>query len=309
MAGTLPTILDMVETVALTGPKASSLPWWSGMACPNAGAAGAWRGQPLDTGWAGIGKRTWSSAISGAKSASLRKAAQATSQPVIHLHLLPKEADGQLATCAAGAFDQKFRDIGTALKNNGAGHAVIRLGKEANRGRSAYGYTSYSQKDSYIGCFQHASAALKAGSSELKIEWTNGRKTLNPVNPAEFYPGDQAVDIIGVHYYDNPELGRMTTQEIWDRLYVQNNPGGGPQGAGLWLALAKSKDKPLSISEWGIWGREDPFYIEKMFQFFKTNAADLAYESYFNCADHHQIYPVAKFPITSAKYKELWSKG
>ena len=46
-----------------------------------------------------------------------------------------------------------------------------------------------------------------------------------------------------------------------------------------------------------------------MFQFFKTNAADLAYESYFNCADHHQIYPVAKFPITSAKYKELWSKG
>ncbi len=81
VAGTLPTILDMVETVALNGPKASSLPWWSGMACPNAGAAGAWRGQPLDTGWAGIGKRTWSSAISGAKSATLRKAPRPRPSP------------------------------------------------------------------------------------------------------------------------------------------------------------------------------------------------------------------------------------
>ena len=272
----------MVETVALTGPKASSLPWWSGMACPNAGAAGAWRGKPLDTGWAGIGKQTWKSAVSGAKSATLRKAAQATSQPVIHLHLLPKEADGQLATCAAGAFDQKFRDIGTALKNNGAGHAVIRLGKEANRGRSAYGYTSYSQKDSYIGCFQRASAALKAGSSVLKIEWTNGRKTLNPVNPAEFYPGRS-----GRRHHRRALLRQSRTRPDDDTgdlgsSLLQHNPGGGPQGAGLWLALAKSKDKPLSISEWGIWGREDPFYIEKMFQFFKTNAADLAYESYFN---------------------------
>src|SRR4051794_27475385 len=50
VVGTLPTVLDMVETVALTGPKASSLPWWSGMACPGSGA-GEWRGQPLDTGW------------------------------------------------------------------------------------------------------------------------------------------------------------------------------------------------------------------------------------------------------------------
>jgi hypothetical protein len=229
----LPPPQGLIQAVMLTGPKASNLPWWSGMACPDGGAAGTWRGKPLDTGWYGIGKRSWSSALSGAKSPNLRRAAQATSQPVIHLHLLPQEADGQLATCAAGAFYQKYRDVGAALKNNGAGHAVIRLGKEANRGRSAYGYSSYSQKDSYIGCFQHASAALKSTAPDLKIEWTNGRKTLNPVNPADFYPGDKAVDIIGVHYYDNPELGRMTTQEIWDRLYVQNNPGGGPQGAGL----------------------------------------------------------------------------
>ena len=40
VAGTLPTILDMVETVALNGPKASSLPWWSGMACPEFAVSG-----------------------------------------------------------------------------------------------------------------------------------------------------------------------------------------------------------------------------------------------------------------------------
>ena len=32
-------LLDMVEMVALTGPKASSLPWWSGMACPSRGGS------------------------------------------------------------------------------------------------------------------------------------------------------------------------------------------------------------------------------------------------------------------------------
>ena len=65
---------------------------------------------------------------------------------------------------------------------------------------------------------------------------------------------------------------------------------GGPQGLGTWLAYAKSKGKRLGISEWGVvngpvypgGGGDNAYFISRMFQFFKENAADIAYESYFD---------------------------
>jgi hypothetical protein len=305
-------IPGLLEPVVLQSPILSGLDWRSGIAC--GAGADTWRNRDFDTGWSGIGKKSWSTMLSAAKSGTLRDRAESAPQPVIALPLLPQEADGELPACAEGDFDQQFRDIGAALHNNKAGHAVIRLGKEANRGRSAFGYDSDDDLPHYIGCFQHAAAALKETAPELKIEWTNARQTLSPVNPLDAYPGDDAVDIVGVHYYDNPTLGRMTTQEIWDQLYVQSHSGGGPQGLGLWLDFAKSRDKKLAVSEWGLWGNnpgaaDNVVYIENMYRFFNENADDLEYESYYNCATKHKIYPILNFPNASARYQELWSAG
>jgi hypothetical protein len=49
----LPPPQGLIQAVMLTGPKASNLPWWSGMACPDGGAAGTWRASlwiPVGTG-------------------------------------------------------------------------------------------------------------------------------------------------------------------------------------------------------------------------------------------------------------------
>ena len=46
------------------------------------------------------------------------------------------------------------------------------------------------------------------------------------------YPGDDVVDVVGVHYYDSgPE---KSTQALWDQYYNATY-NGGPWGLGAWL--------------------------------------------------------------------------
>ncbi|MEK0086009.1 hypothetical protein U1T56_22870, partial [Geminicoccaceae bacterium SYSU G07066] len=101
---------------------------------------------------------------------------------------------------------------------------------------------------------------------------------------------------------------------------------GNPVGLGAWLAWAKAKGKRFSVPEWGVSdhypgmpcadnGFDNPFFIEKMYQFFRANAAVMAYESYFNGGGSiippgvHKIYPPANNPAAAARYQQLWSKG
>lgn len=315
-AGQLSSTRGLVEPVALDSPIVSGLPWRSGAACGGAPWS-EWRGRPVDTGWFGVAKKDWASMIRAVKSASLRSAAAETPQLILNLPLLPSSNAFEHAECASGAFDAYFREIGTAVAGAGtrAGGAVVRLGKEANRAQSPWGYRTAADLPAYRSCFRRVARVLKERAPDLKIEWTNGRRTLaEGVNPLDAYPGTAAVDIIGVHYYDNPKLTRMKTQAIWDRNYVDTLPNGGPRGLGTWLAAARARGKKLAVSEWGVWGlttnkADNPFYVSKMYSFFKANKADLAYESYFNCNEQHELLPEGKFPAAGAKYRQLWSAG
>jgi hypothetical protein len=300
------------EPVALRSRSVSGLPWQSGAACGTP-AMEAWRGRRFDTSWFGVPKSSWDAMLSAVKSKALKARAAAAPQLVVSLPLLPLSSSMQHAACARGAFDGHFRDIGAALRANGGGGAVIRLGKEANRGGVPYGYNSTSQLPAYRGCFQHAARALKQGAPQLTIEWTNARQTLSSVNVLDAYPGGDVVDIIGVHYYNNYNLGRISTQADWDAEYTRKYPSGSPQGLGTWLAAAVARGKPLSVSEWGLWGRsaaaDTPVYVENMFRFFRTHVSQLAYESYFNCAPWNQMYPPTNFPKAGSTYRQLWSGG
>ena len=54
---------------------------------------------------------------------------------------------------------------------------------------------------------------------------------------------------------------------------------------------------------------DDPFYIQQMFDTFKTHTATISYENYFNCFPQHIIYPNTLFPKASTEYRKLWSAG
>jgi len=46
-----------------------------------------------------------------------------------------------------------------------------------------------------------------------------------------------------------------------------------------------------------------------MFRFFGANAADVAYESYFNKLSVHQLCPSTLFPNAATKYQTDWGLG
>jgi hypothetical protein len=109
-----------------------------------------------------------------------------------------------------------------------------------------------------------------------------------------------------------------------------------------WLRFAKAKGKPYAVPEWGVGGPRDvcaapgvdnPYFIKKMYQFFWANAADLAYEVYFNghgsatdSKGSHKIFApepalpavgsvnylgyVQRYnPKAARMYRQLWGKG
>jgi hypothetical protein len=165
----------------------------------------------------------------------------------------------------------------------------------------------------YVGCFRRAAAALKSAAPNLTIEWSVGRQASLPINIMDMYPGDEAVDVIGLHYYDNVSP-KIRSQAYWDQHYNATRYDG-PRGLGAWLATARAHGKKLAVPEWGVWNQgsvakaDNAVYIENMYRFFRNNAADIAYENYYSCPLTHRLYPQETFPAARAKYRELWSAG
>jgi hypothetical protein len=156
----------------------------------------------------------------------------------------------------------------------------------------------------------------KIVQEELVSQGKSAKMVLNfnkdPVNSAtaeQIYPGNAYVDVIGVDFYDM--YPNYPNQGAWDNHYMAMK-NGSPHGIGAWKAFALSKGKPLSFSEWGIHmgnSFDNPFYIEKMHQFFQANAGtgagQVLYETYFNTWDTIQIYPTTRAPNAAAKYRSL----
>jgi hypothetical protein len=162
------------------------------------------------------------------------------------------------------------------------------------------------------------------------IDWNMARKGTFPLHVDRMYPGDDVVDVIGVQQYD---CGRRTTEAAWQAAYHERNARtGSPIGLGAWLAYARGKGKPLSVPEWGTGGPtnvceaepglDNPFFIQKMFGFFRDNAPSIAYEAYFNGhgswgsdrkpSDRngsHKLAPSRYNPRSAAAYRSLWSSG
>ncbi|HEY0435950.1 MAG TPA: hypothetical protein VGC92_04875 [Phenylobacterium sp.] len=300
----------------ITTPMIGGLPWRSGATSGGFPCLAQLRGRSLDALNEFIAPNAFTDMV---KNTGTWLQGSATRAPllVVSLALLPRNNAGQFAQCAAGAFDDYFRQVGANLQRAPAQGVVVRLGWEANIGSDSHpwGVDTADQVPLYVQCWRHAALALKAGGPRLNIEWTSAKKTQNrALSLAAMYPGDDVVDVIGVHYYDSgPE---KNTQALWDKYYgVSFN--GWPWGLGAWLQFARSHGKKLGLGEWGLWDRgqgpaqaDDPVYIDNMYRFFRDNAADIAYETYLNgIAGQHPLCPGTTFPRSTAQYQADWSLG
>lgn len=102
-----------------------------------------------------------------------------------------------------------------------------------------------------------------------------------PGNSAQaYYPGDRYVDVVGDDLYD---IGGKAEFAAADKLY-QAHPS-----------------KPFSFPEWGLWGIDDPSFVQKMADFVKTHPRTRMI-SYFN-AKLGSIFDLASKPKSLAAYK------
>jgi hypothetical protein len=104
-----------------------------------------------------------------------------------------------------------------------------------------------------------------------------------PANGAEsYYPGDRYVDVVGDDLYD---IGFKAEWAAADALY-KAHPG-----------------KPFAFPEWGLWGIDDPKFVEQMARFVKSHRRTELI-AYFN-AKQGSIFDLASKPRSLAAYKRL----
>jgi Glycosyl hydrolase family 26 len=307
-----------------SGGALSGLAWKSGAATSDTGAFATWRGKPLDVEVSWDNRSTWAE-IEDADIYGAITAVKSFKGPLeLGTAMVPGSAATlasgvTFASCAAGTYDTHFATLGTNLVAEGRGDSFIRLGWEANGNWYAWNAGNAANAQQWILCFQHEVTALRSKAPSVKIDWNMNADTKTPAsgNATDLYPGDAYVDVVGVDFYDN--WPALDTDALWNSHYMDQASGGGPHGLGAWLAFAKSHGKPLSVPEWGIvnatgncgCGGDDPIYVTHMHDFFAANAADIAYEAYFNLGNSpgdttFLVDPATTSPGASAQYKSLF---
>ncbi|HKP61012.1 MAG TPA: hypothetical protein VJV78_29985 [Polyangiales bacterium] len=247
-------------------------------------AFGDWRGRPVDIAVVYTDRTSWESMTRGS-GWLFDNFKGFVGELVVSQGMVPNGRAQDMAGCAAGQFDQYFRDFGTLIVRYARPTTIVRIGWEFNGDYMPWAATNTRQ---WIDCFRHAAQAIRSTAPRVQIDWTiNSHGTPSKLCggvSTNCYPGDDVVDIIGIDNYDLAPSS--TSQADFDRVANE------PDGLNWLLAFAKSRGKKMSIGEWGVAPRSDynttgqnPHFIYWMHRWFKQHAADIAYESYFNSCD------------------------
>lgn len=319
-------LVSSATDLGAASSRPSGLPWTSGAGfCDAWRTIGAWRGRPLDilVNWQAVGG--WKEFEMGEWGSRYAQLAAFPGKTSVGFLMLPQsERDNPLkfAKCTAGEYDHHVRNFARSIKKAGLRPTYLRIWEmdfTANGGTiGTNGVLRESMVGGFKSCFRREVTILRQELPGILVDWTSAAY-LREFDIRKAYPGDAYVDVIGVNLYDAwPSTPTLAT---WNARSQSRTRFGGPRGLDTWLEFAKAtnlpqfgktKPKKLSISEWGVWdvpgvGFDNPFYIGKMFEWFTKNAKDIEYEAYFNCSTRHHIYPTGDNPLSSAKYRQLYS--
>lgn len=286
----------------------SNSTWDSGMSCAGLDMRSIeqWRGREVTVRhtWAG---KTLESAVQFFKKSPYRKYVQENRKKIV-IAVPMVTAGGSLSECAAGRYDGYFRAIGEALAANGRPDTILSLGWEFNV--TSWPWSAVRKEEDFKACWRRAVGVVRSVAPQARFAWTlaSGNKLQDW---RDAYPGDEWVDVIGVHYYDR--WPPTPTQREWDA--IASNPPDLRRRTGIEtvVAFARERGKTFGVGEWAVsdglfGGSDNPLFIENMYGVFKRNADIVEYESYFNCGDRnvYGVWPPSVNPRASEKYRELW---
>lgn len=209
--------------------------------------------------------------------------APASRQLVLGEELIPLSLEdltdplGWEQSCADGDFNSYASELGTSLVAAGLGNSVIRLGLEMNGIWEAdfIGTTIVEQK-LWAMCFANEATALRqVTGAHFLIDW-NPNACVENIPLANYYPGNQYVDIVGLDLFD---VGCITPKTPLTFKQLANEPA----GLSNFEAFARARGKPMSLPEWGLMlipSGDNPGYIDGIGSTFATR--DFAFETYFD---------------------------
>jgi hypothetical protein len=221
---------------------------------------------------------------------------------IITQGLFPSDLDGTnwLQAGASGAYDTYARTLARNLVAAGLGSSVIRLGHEANYTGSPWFIGTTRQSFQLWDEFwrQTVLAMRSVPGAHFLFDWCINAYW-KPVPLAEWYPGNDVVNIIGIDTYD---AGVPAGDARWSRLYNQ------PDGIKAVLQFAAAHGKPVSIPEWGLWtpgpttlgGGNDPAYVNGIASVVRHNP--VAYQSYFY--NHAAAALLSSDPLSLSAYRQ-----
>ena len=162
-----------------------------------------------------------------------------------------QEAGGScfgLTQGARGLFDHYFRTVATNIVRAGFPVSVIRFGWEFNG--NWFPWSAQGCASAYVRYFDNIVTTMRAvRGAHFTFEWNPTRGDLGVGTLAQYYPGDNYVDDIGLDVYDLEQQHYPGARAEFTHMLTQRD--------GLnWLAsFAKAHSKAIVLPEWGLgWG-------------------------------------------------------
>ena len=211
------------------------------------------------------------------------------------LSILPRSNVRQWGQITSGANDAHFTNVAQKLVAAGYGNSVIRPGWELDLKNWPWSVITTADVSAYkaayrriVGLFRSVAGQRFRFSYEMNSDtiapWSGDRLAF--FGPSGPYPGDDVVDLIGIDIYD------WGTVHFGDEAQFQERyrPD---QGIGLGDVVdeCRKRGKAMCFNEWGLavpdgpnddGAGDNPFFIERMAQFFWENRDIMGFEAYFN---------------------------
>jgi hypothetical protein len=238
---------------------------------------GTWRGRPLGLAAVYPERKSWDGLVAPAWPVDMFSSF--AGKLLMSVSLYP-EGMGNNQDCAAGAYDEQWKMLGTFLVGRDRGAAILRLGWGWNDSRHAW--RADADPSDWIACFRHVVSAVRTTAPKIQIDWT-----FNPVGPPQIadtdpyaaYPGDDYVDYVGIEAFDH--YPATHDEAAWTAKCNSTS------GLCHLAEFARAHGKKLGIGEWGVVtcndtaGGDNAFFVRKMFETFAEYTDVMGYEAYW----------------------------
>ena len=205
--------------------------------------------------------------------------------------------ESTLEQAAAGAYNDHYRQAATTINASRTGDTEVymRTGWEFNG--DWFPWAAAGKTAAFIGAYRQFVQTFRSVSSRFKYEWTPniGDKGMNP---ADAYPGDDVVDLIGMDLYYN------ITWDSPDGATAFASKKSEPYGLQWHKDFSATHGKRMTYSEWGI-NIDSPDYVQLMHDWFVST--NVVYQTYWN-SDSAFRGALSHYPNAAARYKALFSQ-